>query len=206
MARGITVCSIDDAEETMTTPQADYSQLPANLPVPQDDGAAAHLLGLVIDNLSLPATSGRAVNLAAEPGWVVIYCYPMTGRPGTPLPAGWDQIPGARGCTPQSCGFRDNTRELSDLGARVFGVSTQTPAEQLEAVERLHLPFELLSDANLTFATALRLPTFTVDGTVMLRRLTLIVRAGRVEHVMYPVFPPDRNALDVVAWLTAPDT
>src|SRR5258708_32670469 len=133
MARGITVCSIDDAEETMTTPQPDYSQLPANLPVPQDDVAAAHLLGLVIDNLSLPATSGRAVNLAAEPGLVVIYCYPMTGPPGTPLPSGWDQIPGARGCTHQSCGVRHHARALSDPGPRVFGLSTQTPAEPLEA-------------------------------------------------------------------------
>src|SRR5258708_13152384 len=120
MARGITVCSIDDAEETMPTPQPDYSQLPAILPVPQDDGAAAHLLGLVIDNLSLPATSGRAVNLAAEPGWVVIYCYPMTGRPGTPLPAGWDQIPGPRGSTPPSCVFPHTPPDLSDLGPPGF--------------------------------------------------------------------------------------
>lgn len=187
----------------MDDPVANLSQLPANLPVPQDDGAAAHLNGAVVDNVSLPSTTGRSVDVAAEPGWVVVYCYPMTGRPGTALPTGWDEIPGARGCTPQSCAFRDHARELSELDARVFGVSTQTTSEQVEAVERLHLPFELLSDSDLSFATALRLPTFNVDGKVMLRRLTLILRDGCIEHVMYPVFPPDRNAPEVVEWLSA---
>jgi peroxiredoxin len=180
----------------------DYTQLPTGLPVPRDDGGAAHLQGMRLDGIVLPSPSGRSVDLGAEPGLVVVYCYPMTGRPGTPLPDGWDEIPGARGCTPQACAFRDHAAELAALNARVYGVSTQSPAAQREAAVRLDLPFELLSDAELALATALRLPTFTVDGTVMLRRLTLIMRAGRIEHVMYPVFPPDRNAPEVVQWLS----
>jgi peroxiredoxin len=181
---------------------ANYEQLPADLPVPEDDGAAAHLAGTVMPSVTLPATSGDAVNLAkiGRP-WAVVYVYPMTGTPGVPLPEGWDQIPGARGCTPESMGFRSHYQELTDLGAEVFGLSSQDPAEQAEAADRLALPFPLLSDSGLALAGQLRLPTFQAGGRLRYRRLTLVLRAGRIEHVFYPVFPPDRHAAEVVAWL-----
>ncbi|CAA9517767.1 MAG: Alkyl hydroperoxide reductase subunit C-like protein [uncultured Thermomicrobiales bacterium] len=181
----------------------DLHSLPPDLPVPTDDGAADHLPGMVLPPVSLPATDGRTVTLAASPGRVVVYAYPRTGEPDGTTPAGWDAIPGARGCTPQSCAFRDHFRDLTDHGASVFGLSTQDTAYQREAADRLHLPFPLLSDADLAFAAALRLPTFETSGMALLKRLTLIVRDGRVEHVFYPVFPPDRNAADVLAWLAA---
>jgi peroxiredoxin len=178
--------------------------LPPNLPRPTDDGACDHLVGMTIPRLTLPSTSGRAVELATLPaGRSIIYCYPMTGVPGQPLPDGWDAIPGARGCTPQSCSFRDHSGELAELGASVFGLSTQKTDYQREMVERLHLPFEVLSDANLRFATALRLPTFEADGMRLIKRLTLVVRGGAIEHVFYPVFPPDQSAIEVVRWLRA---
>jgi peroxiredoxin len=177
--------------------------LPANLPVPSDDGACAHLPGLAVPSLVLPATDGRVVELAALPGRTVVYGYPRTGRPGEDLPTGWDAIPGARGCTPESCGFRDHHAELAALGARVFGLSTQDSAYQQEVAARLHLPFALLSDAELRFATALRLPTFAVDGMTLIRRLTLVLRDGVIEHIFYPVFPPDTHAATVTAWLAA---
>lgn len=175
--------------------------LPANLPVPTDDGACAHLPGLTLPRLPLPATSGELIDLAAPPGRTVVYCYPRTGAPGVPVPDSWDAIPGARGCTPQSCAFRDHHAELRDLGAEVFGLSTQDSDYQREAVARLHLPFALLSDAALRFAEALRLPTFAFDGMTLLKRVTLILRDGKIEHVFYPVFPPDANAAEVVRWL-----
>lgn len=178
-------------------------ELPADLPVPRDDGACAHLAGMVLPEVALPATSGELVTLARLTGTTVVYIYPRTGRPDQEIPAGWNEIPGARGCTPQSCAFRDHYAELRALGAAVFGLSTQTTDYQAEAVERLHLPFALLSDAELAFARALRLPTFVVEGMTLIRRLTLIVRDGRIAHVMYPVFPPDANAAEVVSWLTA---
>ena len=131
----------------------------------------------------------------------MIYCYPRTGRPGEPLPDGWDAIPGARGCTPQSCAFRDHHRELADLGAEVYGLSTQTTDYQREMAERLHLPFEVLSDARFALTDALRLPTFEVDGMRLIKRLTLIVRDQRIEHVFYPVFPPNESAAQVIDWL-----
>ena len=182
----------------------DLNQLPADLPVPVDDGACAHLTGTALPApLPLPATSGGTVDLAALPGRTVVYCYPRTGLPDVPSPDSWDAIPGARGCTPQSCAFRDHYAELRGLGAGVYGLSTQTTDYQREAAERLHLPFPLLSDAELAFAHALRLPTFTFDGVELLTRVTLILRDGRVEHVFYPVFPPDANAAEVVRWLQA---
>lgn len=177
-------------------------QLPDNLPVPQDDGACAHLTGMTLPPVALPATDGATVTLAALPGRTVVYCYPRTGKPGEPLPTGWDEIPGARGCTPQSCAFRDHYAELRALGAAVYGLSAQTTEDQREVAERLHLPYPLLSDAALAFGTALRLPTFSVDGMTLLKRVTLILRDGRIEHVFYPVFPPDANAAEVVRWLT----
>lgn len=182
----------------------DVLSLPADLPVPVDDGMARHLPGLPVAPISLPATTGRWIDLSALPGRSVVYCYPRTGRPDQELPAGWNLIPGARGCTPQSCAFRDHYRELETLGARVFGLSTQDTDYQREAAERLHLPFPLLSDARLEFASAMRLPAFEVQSMTLLKRLTLILRDGVVEHIFYPVFPPDRNAQQVVDWLTTP--
>ena len=176
-------------------------ELPEKLPVPTDDGACDHLPGLAMPSVSLHSTAGRLVDLSRLTGRTVVYCYPRTGHPDQDPPTGWNEIPGARGCTPQSCAFRDHYRELQALGAQVFGLSTQDTNYQREAVERLHLPFELLSDEDLAFATALRLPTFTVDSIVLIKRLTLIIRDGRIEYVFYPVFPPDKNADEIVSWL-----
>lgn len=186
--------------DTGSTP----SDLPAELPVPEDDGAASHLRGLKLPSIPLPATDGSSVDLAGLPGLVVVYAYPMTGRPGVAPPDGWDEIPGARGCTPQSCSFRDHFRELEALGVtHVFGLSTQDSDYQREARDRLRLPFELLSDERLDYARALRLPTMEVEGRTLLKRLSMILRDGVVETVFYPVFPPDRSAADVVDWLKA---
>ncbi len=178
----------------------DWSRLPA----PQDDGAADHLTGLDLPSLSLPASDGREIDLSALEGLGVVYVYPRTGRPDQALPDGWDEIPGARGCTPQSCAFRDHAADLKALGVtQLFGLSTQDSAYQAEAVARLHLPFALLSDAELRFATALDLPTFETAGMKLLKRMTLVFEKGRIEKVFYPVFPPDRNAEDVISWLEA---
>lgn len=176
--------------------------LPSYLPRPVDDGAANHLVGTTMPKIGLLSTSGRMVDLSRLPGpRTVIYCYPMTGVPGTPLPEGWDAIPGARGCTPQTCAFRDHYRELVQLRADVFGLSTQTTEYQREMADRLHLPFEILSDAAFELCDALRLPTFEVAGVRLVKRLTLIVRDGCIEHVFYPVFPSNENADQVVHWL-----
>jgi peroxiredoxin len=175
--------------------------LPKDLPRPADDGAASHLCGMSLPTAVLPATNGANIELAAIPGRFVIYIYPMTGRPGVPLPDGWDGIPGARGCTPQSCSFRDHYHELKALNTSVFGLSTQTTEYQKEARDRLHLPFELLSDSGICLKPLLGLPTFTVAGMELYKRLTLIVANSRIQKVFYPVFPPDRNADDVLAWL-----
>lgn len=179
----------------------DPHEPPNDLPIPTDDGAADHLQGMRLPPVALASTAGEAVDLSALPRRTVVYCYPMTGRPGGDLPRGWDEIPGARGCTPQSCSFRDHHAELQALGTRVFGLSTQDTEYQSEAVGRLHLPFQLLSDAELAFAGALGLPTFEVEGTVLLKRLTLVIDDGRIEKVFYPVFPPDKSAAEVVEWL-----
>jgi peroxiredoxin len=176
--------------------------LPADLPVPVDDGAAGHLTGMALPSIPLPATDGATVDLAALDGLTVVYSYPRTGRPDQEVPASWNAIPGARGCTPQSCAFRDHHAELAALGARVFGFSTQTTEYQREVAERLHLPFALLSDADLRFTRALRLPTFEFEGETLTKRLTLVLRDGRIVKVFYPVFPPDKNAEDVIAWLS----
>ncbi len=177
--------------------------LPSDLPVPVDDGAAAHLPGLALPDVVLAATDGSDVSLARLAGRWVIYVYPMTGRPGVALPEGWDGIPGARGCTPQSCAFRDHHAELRALGTGVFGLSAQTTEYQREARDRLHLPFDLLSDSGLALKAALRLPTFAVAGMELYTRLTLVAEDGRIAKVFYPVFPPDRNAGDMVEWLRA---
>ncbi|MGH8671374.1 MAG: peroxiredoxin [Burkholderiales bacterium] len=179
------------------------SQLPENLPVPVDDGAAARLEGSLLPDLALLKTDGATIILADLKGQWVIYIYPMTGRPDVPLPDGWDGVPGARGCTPQSCGFRDHYAELKALKTGVFGLSAQTTEYQREARDRLHLPFELLSDSSLKLKSALRLPTFNVAGMELFKRLTLVAENGRIKKVFYPVFPPDRNADEVLAWLRA---
>jgi peroxiredoxin len=184
-------------KSTVDTP--DWSTIPA----PVDDGAARHLAGARIPSLSLPATNGESVDLSSLPGRTLVYAYPRTGRPGTDNPAGWDMIPGARGCTPQSCAFRDHFAELKELGVdHLFGLSTQSPDYQREAAERLHLPFAILSDEHLKLTRAMNLPTFDVAGMTLLKRFTLVLREAKIEHVFYPVFPPDRNAADVIAWLS----
>jgi peroxiredoxin len=180
----------------------DPNILPADLPPPIDDGGAAHLEGSMLPDVALAATDGSEVPLARLTGRSVVYAYPRTGQPGKALPEGWDAIPGARGCTPQSCAFRDHFAELRGLGvAHLFGLSTQDSAYQREAAERLHLPFPLLSDDGLAFTKAAGLPTFETSGMVLLKRLTMVIDAGRVTKVFYPVFPPDRSADEVLDWL-----
>ena len=182
----------------------DLYKLPDEIAVPEDDGAARHLTGATIRSVPLAATDGIMVDLARVPGLVVVYAYPRTGLPDQPpLVSDWNLIPGARGCTPQSCAFRDHHAELRALGAAVYGLSTQDTRYQQEMVARLHLPFPVLSDEGLRLATAMRLPSFEVAGLTLLKRLTWIARDGLVEKVFYPVFPPDRNAADVIAWLKA---
>ena len=183
----------------------DLHRLPDGLPVPVDDGACAHLPGMALPPLALRSTAGGTVRLdRLGPGAAIIYCYPRTGLPDQDPPGGlaaWDAVPGARGCTPQSCAYRDRHREIAAAGAVVFGLSTQPTDYQSEAAARLHLPFALLSDADLRFARALRLPTFTVAGMEVIQRLTLLTRGGRIEAVHYPVFPPDADAARALAWL-----
>jgi peroxiredoxin len=185
----------------MTTPQ-NWHALPDGLPVPQDDGAASHLTGRRLPSLALAATDGSRVDLSTLTGRVVVYIYPRTGQPGQPNPDGWDAIPGARGCTPQSCSLRDHFAELKALGvARLFGLSTQNTDYQREAAERLHLPFPILSDQNLALTRALALPTFEAAGMTLLKRMALVIEDGVIVKVFYPVFPPDQNAGEVIAWL-----
>ncbi len=185
----------------------DPTFLPPDIPVPQDDGAARHLAGMRLPDMALAATSGSDVNLARLLGRTVLYIYPRTGVPGVDAPPGWDDIPGARGCTPQSCGFRDHFAELKGLGvAHLFGLSTQDTGYQREVAERLHLPFAILSDAKLALTRALRLPTFTTSGMTLLKRMALVVDVGVIAAVFYPVFPPDKNAAEVIAWLRSPQS
>lgn len=179
--------------------QVDWSKIPA----PADDGGARHLTGLALPDIALAATDGRSISLARLAGRTVVFAYPRTGEPGKPsLVPDWDQIPGARGCTPQSCAFRDLHTELKAAGAKaVFGLSTQDTSFQKEAAERLHLPFPLLSDEKLALTRAIRLPTMEVAGLTLIKRLALVIDDGKVANCFYPVFPPDRNAGDVLAWL-----
>ena len=181
----------------------DPTVLPANLPVPEDDGAADHLEGAAIPSLRLETTAGELDLAELADGLLVLYVYPRTGRPGVEPPRGWDETPGARGCTPQSCGYRDHGAELRDLGATVVGLSAQTIDDQREAVERLGLPHAVAADPELRLAGALGLPTFEFDGRRLYKRLALVAERGRVVKVIYPVFPPDENAAEVAAWLRA---
>lgn len=184
-------------------PGTDPYTLPDDLPVPEDDGACDHLPGGELPALSLTATAGGSVDLAdvGAEGTAVLFIYPRTGRPGEPLPPGWDLVPGARGCTPQSCAFRDLHGEFTDKGVEVLGLSAQSPEDQAEFAERVHLPFPVLSDPELRLAEALALPTFEVAGMTLYKRVTLVIRDGRIARAFYPVFPPDRNAGEVLAWL-----
>jgi peroxiredoxin len=180
----------------------DYRGLPEGLPVPIDDGAADGLVGSPVPDLALPSTLGGELGLAdAGAGLLVAYVYPMTGTPGRALPEGWDDIPGARGCTPQSCAYRDALADFRELGADLVGISAQSPAEQAEFAEREHIPYPLLSDDGLRLAQALGLPTFEAEGRTFYRRLTFIAAERRIVKVFYPVFPPDRDAAEVLAWL-----
>jgi len=180
----------------------DYGELPPDLPVPEDDGAADHLTGMALPEVRLPSSLGRAVELAElSRDRLVVYVYPRTGTAGQPSPAGWDDIPGARGCTPQSCAYRDSLAEFTSLGAAVLGIGVQSPDEQREFAEREHIPFPLLSDSGLQLAGELRLPTFEVQGMTLYKRLTFVAEGGKVIKAFYPIFPPDRDAAEVLAWL-----
>jgi peroxiredoxin len=188
----------------MAEPLHDPTVLPDDLPVPQDDGAAHHLAGMQLPDIALAATDGAQVNLSKLAGRTVVYIYPRTGQPGQALPTGWNAIPGARGCTPQSCGFRDHFAELKRLGVgALYGLSTQDTAYQREVVDRLHLPFAILSDEDRKLTRALRLPTFEVDGMVLIKRMAWVIDDGAITKVFYPVFPPDRSAAEVIAWLSS---
>lgn len=179
----------------------DWSKIPA----PKDDGAAKHLVGMKLPPVVLPATDGASVMLSHLKGRIVVFAYPRTGEPGQiSLVDDWDMIPGARGCTPQTCAFRDLFKELTAAGAQhVFGLSTQDAAYQREMAERLHVPFQILSDSGLQFSRALSLPTLDVAGLTLIKRLALVIDDATITHVFYPVFPPDRNAGDVLEWLQA---
>ena len=175
-------------------------QLPADLPVPEDDGACNHLRGKTVPDINLSKTDGNTINIGELTDYTVIYIYPMTGKPNVALPEGWESIPGARGCTPQSCSFRDLHKEIRQF-ANLYGLSSQETDYQQEAKSRLHLPFELLSDHSFLLKQTLSLPTFTVEGIQRYKRVTLILKGDVIEKVFYPIFPPDQNACSVLDWL-----
>lgn len=177
--------------------------LPPDLPVPEDDGAADHLAGTTLPGVALRATDGAMVTLADLPGRTVVFAYPKTGDPEKGVPDGWDMIPGARGCTPQACAFRDLAADFARHEAHLFGMSTQSIEYQREVAGRLHLPYPLLSDDGLMLADSLCLPTFAFEDETLLKRLAMVIDDGVITTVSYPVFPPDRNAPDVLAWLDA---
>jgi peroxiredoxin len=188
-------------EKSNALPKDVLVNMPANLPMPEDDGGCNHLVGLGLPDINVQSTSSGMVNLARQTGWIVIYCYPMTGRPGQVIPDGWASIPGAAGCTPQSCSFRDGHGSLAALDVKVFGMSTQSTADQIEAIHRLRLPYELISDSALSFAPTLKLPLFEISGMTFFKRVTLVVEDGIIKKYFYPVFPPDRNVDEVLSWL-----
>jgi peroxiredoxin len=180
----------------------DFTKLPDGLPVPEDDGACRHLPGKDLPALALRSTSNRDVRLdEVSQNRTVFFFYPRTGRPGQSVPPTWDQIPGARGCTPHSCGYRDSFAEFRRLGVAVYGVSSQDTEYQQELVRRTNLPYEVLSDGEFKLTNALRLPTFVFEGVRLIKRLAFVANKGRIEQVFYPVFPPDQNAEVVLKWL-----
>lgn len=187
----------------MRVERADLNQLPDGLPVPEDDGACDHLAGMEMPPVSLPSTNGEAMDVAqvSRLRRTMFFFYPRSGRPNEPALPGWDDIPGARGCTPQSCAYRDHYREFEELNVAVFGVSAQDTEYQREFAERTRLPYPLLSDHEFALTQALRLPTFEAGRMRLIKRLTLVVSEGRIEKVFYPVFPPDKNAEEVLAYL-----
>ncbi len=176
--------------------------IPADLPIPLDDGACEHLENMLMPNVSLWSTDDQEINLSRLSGWNVVFCYPMTGRPGVAIHEGWVQIPGAAGCTPQACSYRDNHTELKRNGVGVYGISAQTSEAQKEASDRLVLPYPLLSDAGHFFSSALKLPLLEVGGLKLIKRLTLILKDGAIKKCFYPVFPPDKNVVEVIAWFS----
>ena len=180
----------------------DLLNLPKDLPVPHDDGACSHLEGMNVPSIQLRTTANRTIDLHTESQTpTVIFFYPRTGEPSKPAPPDWDLIPGARGCTPQSCGFRDVHSEFRKMGFKVFGGSSQTTEYQQEFVRRNHIPFEILSDADFEFTDRLNLPTFNYNGMRLIKRLALILNHGQIEKVFYPVFPPNKNAETVLKWI-----
>ena len=181
--------------------RSDLYALPPGLPVPVDDGACDHLMGRMLPQLTLESSLGPVSLRDLSLGRLVLYVYPRTGRPDRPVPDGWDAVPGARGCTPQACAFRDHAEELEDLGATVAGLSAQSLADQLEFAERNHIPYPVVADPELRLGAALGLPTFEFDGATLYKRVTLVVEACAVAKVFYPVFPPDENAAQVLEWL-----
>jgi peroxiredoxin len=181
----------------------DIHTIPEDVPVPEDDGATEHLVNAAVPPIALNATTGETIRLDEAGQRTVLFCYPRTGRPDEELPPGWNAIPGARGCTPEACGFRDAHQQFADLGVQVLALSTHAPAYQREMAERLHLPFPVLSDERLELTRELGLPTFETSGMTLLKRLTLVIDDGRIEHVFYPVFPPDTHAGEVLDWLSS---
>ena len=175
------------------TPQSSYLDLPDNLPIPQDDGAADHLRGTKLDSILLAATNGSKIDLSKLTGTTVVFIYPMTGVPGVALPDGWDDIPGARGCTPQACSYRDNYNELKKHVDNLFGLSVQSSEYQKELKERVELPYEILSDSDFKFANSLKLPTFEANSMKLLKRLTMIIKDGVIMNKHYPVFPSNKD-------------
>ena len=184
-------------------PPKDFLQsIPSDLPVPIDDGASKHLEGKNLPNIELPSTNGMLVNCSQIQGWLVIFCFPMTGRPGRILPDGWIDTPGAAGCTPQNCSFRDNYEVLRDMSVTLLGLSTQPREYQAEVVSRLHLPYKLVSDASYQFSESLGLPMLFIENLRLTKRITLIAKDGLIKKCFYPVFPPDKNVDDVIEWLS----
>ena len=188
--------------QNIQPPQDVLRSIPKDLPIPLNDGACEHLENMLLPDVSLWSTDDQEINLSRLSGWNVIFCYPMTGRPGFSIPEGWVQIPGAAGCTPQVCSYRENHAELKRNGVEVYGLSAQTPEAQKEAVNRLELSYPLLSDADHSFSSALKLPLLEVGGLKLIKRLTLILKNGMIKKCFYPVFPPDKNVLEVMAWLS----
>ena len=203
LARGLTQAlgNLDNPVQNIQPPPDVLRSIPADLPIPVDDGACEHLTNMRMPDVSLWSTDNQEINLSDLSGWNVIFCYPMTGRPGFTIPEGWIQIPGAAGCTPQVCSYRENHDEFRRNGVGIYGISAQTPEAQQEAVNRLKLSYPLLSDVDHSLSSALRLPLFEIEGLKLIKRLTLIIKDGTIKKCFYPVFPPDKNVIEVSAWL-----